>query len=248
MKKKQIRFLLLGLIIIPFILLLITNKTFFKNYYSIRNNNEEVIKIPLPMFSYYVNEVDSASFKTIRRVNKIIPIINNYIEGLQSCYDESYFYDSNLDITISQYNVIDEFPINKIYLTYTLGNYCENQYVLDNDWANQFINDFEIEEASINEKTINKEDVLELFEYIEQEDTFRVENKTIININEDVSNYLVSVYYLLDSKPYILEIFKYNDNQIAFKVTDANDHSKNAIYNISNDVNQIFDDIYNKYK
>ena len=43
-------------------------------------------------------------------------ILSKYVESLESCYDESYFYDSELNITIFKYYVEDESPFNKIFL------------------------------------------------------------------------------------------------------------------------------------
>src|SRR5690554_3018126 len=150
MKKKIIMTILI--IFVLSLLVGVSNKSFFKNYYETTNLKGEKIKIPLPLFSYYQVEQDGSivTFKTFRGVNNIQNILNNYVEYLQSCYDESYFYDSNLDITINRYYIEKGVPFNNIYLDFDYGNYCENEFVLDNNWLIEFIEKAEVQEVVIN--------------------------------------------------------------------------------------------------
>jgi hypothetical protein len=249
--KKRIPIIVVTILIVILFIITLTNKTFFKNYYEIESNK----RIPLPIFSYYEKEDNNnITFNTFRRVDNVSSIINSYIENLHSCYDESYFYDSDLNITISKYYVEDKFPFNKIHLAFTTGNYCENEYVLEDNWINDIkdkIEDISIEKCVIQNSNINcdskniKElDINELLNYISKDS--RIENKDNISIKIDEDYYSISSYYSINNNSYTLSIFKYN-NYLAFKITDANDHSKNAIYNIDKDINKLFNNIYNKY-
>lgn len=253
--RKKIIIITIAVVIGLLIISILTNKTFFKNYYEIESNK----RIPLPMFSYLkIEEKNNITFSTFRRVNNVSNIINGYIENLHSCYNESYFYDKDLDITITKYYVEDGFPLNKIHLAYVNGNRCENQYTLEDDWINDVKDNTTMTGISVEKciltnnninihcdtKNIEKEDINKLFNYVSKES--RIENKENISIKNDEEYYSIFSYYSVNNDNYTLSIFKYND-YLAFKITDENDHSKNAIYNINDDINRIFMDIYNKY-
>lgn len=251
--KRRIGVILISTISIIIIVLLIitcTNKTYFKKYYIVTNPKGDEIKIPVPLFSYYNNVRGkyNVTFSTSRSVKNIRNILSKYVENLKSCYDESYFYDKNLDITISKYQVEEGSPFNKIYLTYTYGNYCENEYVLDDNWMTELNEKAVMQEAVISEDIINSKkvsyaDVKSLLDYISKPSVARIENKN--NIDENGSKYLMAYYYKLNRKSYVLSVFVYN-NYLAFKVIDANDHGKNAIYNVGDNANKLLEDIYNK--
>lgn len=243
-------------IIIVFLVIGITNKTYFKKYYEVTNLDGKEIRIPLPLLSYYKGE---NTFSTLRSVKSVSNILNKYVENLQSCYDESYFYDKDLNITINRYYVENEFPFNKINLEYSFGNRCENEFVLDDNWVDEIIEESEIEEISIRKcvsesdvlkcdsKTINEVDIEEVLQYTMEHDFVRIKNNKNIGIDETGKHYLISIYYKIGKSGYMLSIFKHDDNYLAFKVTDANDHGKNAIYDINKDIDTMFNDIYNKY-
>ena len=140
------------------------------------------------------------------------------------------------------------------FLKYNHGNYCENEYVLDNNWLNEFIdkiiNEVEIKKCIIKNDTVDcdnkniiNEDFKQIFNNNFMDNVTRIENKSNITIKEDIDYYLITAYYTLNNNSYMLSIFKYGD-YIAFKVIDANDHAKNAIYNINQDVEQLFKNIY----
>ncbi len=246
--------LLANLLVIGF-----TNKTFFKNYYQTTNFNGEKVRITLPIFSYYqkVHGSYEVTFDTIRSVKSISKILNKYLENLPSCYDESYFYDQDLDITISRYSVEDNFPFNRINLVYTDGNYCENEYVLADNWISEFIEKSKIEEVNIKkcvisnsiikctEKSVDKKYVINIFDFVANVDYTRIENKKNLNIDESKDHSLISVYYTIDNQNYVLSVFIYNDKYLTFKITDANDHPKNALYDVDQDLNLIFENLYN---
>lgn len=252
MRKNKIIIILTSVIIILLIIGTL-NKTFFKSYYK----TDKEVKIPTPLFSYYINKKNNdVTFYTFRDFNNAQNIINNYIENLQSCYDESYFYDKNIDITISKYYVEDDFPLNKIYLSYILGDYCKNEYVLDIDWVTLFKNNAnitatEIEKCIVKDnnincdyKSLNSSTVNNFLNYISQDSAKRIDNYKNVGYDPQNNYYNILIYYTLNNESYTLEIFNYKEN-IAFKITDSGDHSKNAIYNIKDSNITIFENIYN---
>lgn len=254
--EKVLKIISIFVLVVVVILLVIglSNKSFFKSYYEVTNSLNKKVKIPLPLFSYYKEEKDSkVTFTTLRSVKKIEPVLNDYVENLPSCYDEGYFYDKDLDITISRYYIEDNGLFNKIHLDYISGNKCKNEFVLDDNWIDDIKNNATINEINI-DKCIKEEDNLKcdskkisdintILNYISSKEVVRIKNEK--NIPEDVTtdHYLISAFYGLDNEIYTLIAFNYNDN-LAFKVIDANDHSKNAIYDIDEDVNELLKNIY----
>lgn len=232
------------LILFIFITVVITvlsiNKTFFKDDYKIENGN-----IPIPKYSYYYNTsitsvTDEYSFnyalpsttirfKTIRSLDSIRKIIAPYIENLKSCYDEGYFYDAALDITISRYDIDKSNFLNEITLTYSAGDYCKNEYILKDNWINLF-NQSTISEAKLVKcnETCAEEDInFNLADYINSNSTRIINDKNIIS---PTGNY-ITIYFTYEKSIYNLLVYNYND-YLAFKLIDANDHSMNAIYDV----------------
>ena len=128
MKKK----IIIVVCILLFILILIlgSNKTFFKTSY---------MGIKIPLFSYY--EKGNALY-SIRSYKKIDEIKNNYLNSLESCFDESYFYDKSINKSIIKYDIQNKI-IKRIIIEYENGNVCLNEFVLEDDW-----------DKNINEKEI----------------------------------------------------------------------------------------------
>ncbi len=259
------RILIISLIVIiviigTFLIIGLTNKTYFKSYYEVTNKAGKKSKIPLPLFSYFREEHGkyNATFTTLRGVRVTQDTLSKYVENLHACYDEGYFYDKNIDITISKYYIENGFPFNKIYLTYDFGNYCENEFVLDNDWLTKVITKADIREVNINKcvlvnnnmkcdsKTVSKTDVDKFFDYANKIMFPRIENKNNITNNNTKTYYSITAYYIMDGSSYMLTAFPYSDTYLAIKITDPNDHSKNAIYDIGA-VNPLLASIYNRY-
>lgn len=260
MKKKTIFLIVLVVLIIQvcFTVIGFSNKTFYKKYYEITNSKEEVVKIPLPLFSYLESEKEGqgATFKTLRGVKNIGKILSDYVENLVPCYNESYFYDDNLGITIGEYYIEDGLITNKIKLTYRKDNYCENQYVLDDNWMAEIkdkatINEVIITKCNIKDEiisctpeAIDNYDIKEAYNYMNKSSITRVENKeNITNVDADGS-YSISVYYTMNNSSYKLLMFSHNTDYLAFKVIDSNDHAKNAIYNMKQNTNELLKQVW----
>ncbi len=117
--KKGIIFACIGLVIIicgvP-----ITNKTFFHNYYVVENQKGQEAKITALRFSFYGGEPEkhTAVFYRLGNQEEMQNKINQYVEGLTSCYDDAAFCDTDQDVTIYSYQVSNGFFIHKITLVY----------------------------------------------------------------------------------------------------------------------------------
>lgn len=235
--------------VLTFLTILVGNKTFLSNSYYVNNSAGERIKIPIPYFSYYIDTTKNENiFYTLRSTNNIRSILGKYVESLEACYDESYFYDSDLDITIFKYYVEDGKFFNKIYLSYQLGNYCKDEYVLDKNWITEFQDNAIVSEikeeiceiSTCREKDINKVNLDNLLNYVKQ--IKRVEFSENTNID---TKYVGRVYYTLNKKSYVLSIFEYKE-YLGFKVVDQNDHSKNAIYEMDDQVTELLSQMFEK--
>lgn len=250
MKKKIIIISVILLILIIPMIFLIFNKTFFKKYYKINENT----MLNIPNYSIFLSDKDYiANFISFKKTEILRNEINHYVENLISCYDESYFYDEENNISIKSYN-IDEGPFyNKYQIEYSLSNLCENEYVLDDDWFEDFKNNAVINEIELyncsdecSSVATTNNDLNNVLNYIEQENYSRIENDNNINF-DSTKDYYINVYYTENSMGYMMHIFSY-ENNLAIKVIDDNDHPKNAIYQLDNvNINEILKNIFNSY-
>lgn len=233
-------------VVLTILTIFVGNKTFLGTSFSVKNSEGEKIKIPIPAFSYYVDTKSENVFYTIRGTNKIRAILAKYVESLESCYDESYFYDADLDITIFKYYVEDEAPFNKIYLDYQLGNYCKNEYILDEDWATEFKENAKVSEIKLencisgkcSEIDVDKIKLDNLINYLINADRTKFSG----NVNDSTFP-IVKVYYTMNKKSYVMNIFKYL-SFLGVKIIDQNDHQKNAIYELNDYTNKLLENIY----
>lgn len=74
----------------------------------------------------------SANFKSFRSQyilkKELAKIMDNYEK--KTCNSKTYYYDSENDITITEYGVQSGFPMNKFYIVYDKGEYnCDNDNV-----------------------------------------------------------------------------------------------------------------------
>ena len=120
---------LIGLFLI--IIILIFNKTFFKNSYELDYMNN--ISIPIPRYSYYRGtggmEAYTTKLKTIKQPDEVNILIDRYLNTLDKieCNNENYYYDKNKNFTIIQYRINNDGIgfVNTIYISYSDGNICK---------------------------------------------------------------------------------------------------------------------------
>lgn len=212
-------FLIVVSLLMAILFTLIFNKTFFKTEYN---------GIKIPLFSFYVNDT---TLYNIKSFNSLDNDINSYLDKLEMCYDESYYYDKNIKKSIVEYRLEDGF-IKKITIKTKESNVCENEYVLDSNWTknlNDIVEDVELFECSEECKSklvnINMNKLKEDMSLLE-----RIENKKNISFEEENNNYL-TIYF---TNGELMNIFPYKKNILGIIYIKNDDSRKNALYKINN--------------
>ena len=118
------------------------------------------------------------------------------------CYGESVSYNEKRDISITSWDIKKVLFFYMITMDYEKGNLCDSEYVLEEEYIINFINNAEIIE---NENNINLSEL--------------IEGKTAIVSNEKYpgNDYENAIYYSLDGKEDVLYIYYY-DNALVIQV------------------------------
>lgn len=228
MKKK----IVIIVCILLFILLLIlgSNKTFFKTSF---------MGIKIPLFSYYEK---GNTLYSIRSYKKIDEIKISYLNSLESCFDESYFYDKNIDKSIIKYDIQNKI-VKRIIIEYENGNVCLNEFVLEDDWYEN-INENEIIASEIVKCKNNKCETSKVsinFKKLisDLKNSTRIENDNYISFDYIDNNNYIGIY-LSDNKTYskAIKIIPYKEKVLGIIIIDDNDSKRNALYKIDKDANK----------
>ena len=131
-----------------------------------------------------------------------------------ACYDENYFYYEDLDISINDFEVEKKFFLYFITLGYEEGNVCETEYVLEEEYINNFLAKAVIEENNDNV------DVSTL-----------IEGKTAIVGNNKyyTEDDKKEIYYTLDGEYNVMYIFEVDD-LLVFQVGNTDEGPKFIAY------------------
>ncbi len=125
-KKYNEHMLLYGiecaLIIILAILLLVllSNKTFFKNKYV-----NDKIDIDIPILMYFVkDDGNEVVFKTLRSIKYLKNHFEKQVSGMfeQSCGENSFYYNEEHGYAIYDIKIENRFAINTVKIRYAKGN------------------------------------------------------------------------------------------------------------------------------
>lgn len=112
------------------------------------------------------------------------------------CYDESVSYNEKRDISIINWDMKKVLFLNLITLEFEEGNLCDSEYVLEEEYINNFINNAEIIE---NENNIDLESLIE-------------GKKAIVSNQKYPGNeYDNAIYYSLDGEENVLYVYYLND-------------------------------------
>ena len=138
--------------------------------------------------------------------------IDKYVNN--SCYDESYFYFEDKDISIYEFNYYRFNFFHMIKLNYKKGNICASEYLLEEDYINDFL-----DRAVINEN-VNNIDVSNL-----------IEGKSAIVSNKKYfgNDYSNGIWYQLDGKEEVMYIF-YVDDLLVIQVGYSDEGAKFIAY------------------
>jgi hypothetical protein len=94
------------------------------DYYQVTNDNGQEARFTTLQYSFYAGEPEkhTAVFYRFGDRQKMQNEINQYVEGLTSCYDDGAFCDTKQDITVYSYQVSEGFLLHKITLKYDTFN------------------------------------------------------------------------------------------------------------------------------
>ena len=131
-----------------------------------------------------------------------------------SCYDESYFYVEDKDISINNFTFSKFLFFYIITLDYEEGNVCETEYLLEEEYINNFL-----ENAVI----LENENNIDLSKLIEGKKAI-VSNKKYFG-----NDYKSSIYYKLDEEEQVMYIF-YVDDLLVIQVGNTDEGCKFIAY------------------
>jgi len=131
-----------------------------------------------------------------------------------SCYDESYFYVPNRDISIYNFNFKKFLFFHVIVLEYEKGNVCDTEYLLEESYIDNFINNADIKDNS------NNVDLKKL-----------IEGRRAIALNKRYfsDDYSISIDYVLDGEYETMYIF-YVDDLLVIQVGLSDEGPKFIAY------------------
>ena len=97
--------------------------------------------IPISRFMYYqgLSKDLTATFITPLSARYLNTYKSNYLNNLEQCYGK-YYYDETNDITITNYNIIDNSYYRTIRISMANENYCSDDYVLSDMWVYEYNN------------------------------------------------------------------------------------------------------------
>jgi hypothetical protein len=152
-----------------------------------------------------------------KKGNKLIMFsYNNDISEFEqnSCYDDSYFYNSKRNISVYGVDIKKYFVFYVITLDYKNGNICDKEFLLKEEYIHNFIDNATIKD---NDNKINLREL--------------IKNKRPIIGNKRYSgnNYENIVEYILDGKHEIMYVF-YVDNLLVIQVGNTDEGPKFIAY------------------
>ena len=130
------------------------------------------------------------------------------------CYDENYAYYEDLDISIHNFKVEKKLFLYFITLEYEEGNVCETEYLLEEAYIKNYIENAVIEE---NENNINIADLIAGKEVI------------VGNTRYSSNEYKDEIYYILDGKYEEMYVF-YVDDLLVIQVGNSDEGPKFIAY------------------
>jgi len=116
---------LIFICIIFIFILYISSKT--STYTFSYNNTNYHINIPNYCYSFK-NEKFAIKFRCINSLNNIEKAKNKFLNNFitQKCNNNIYYYDKNENITIFNYNIVQNSIFKDIQFNYYIGNYCND--------------------------------------------------------------------------------------------------------------------------
>lgn len=203
-------------------LALLINKTFIYEVY--RTDYMDGSGIPLIRFMYMENASGTnARFVTFVNMSDLEAKKKEYVSTLTPCYG-AYLYDKNNNITILNYNIVDNGMYRKVNINYDLSNYCDEKYYLEDTWIYDFSTLSTLEETNIS--LANVSGLMGRFSSLERNEDVIVDK----NYKSEVKINLACTH---KKGKYTLEIKDINENEIVVVKTE-NDTKQFAVYKLNN--------------
>lgn len=131
-KKQLFRKTLLLFVPIFLLLLVLLFKVipfgFNIEYVRYTHNTNKIVSFGVPKFSFmFQNKENSFSYKNFRGKKSLENEMKVYLNSLEhlSCNDTIYYYNSDADITITEYSVKSNLIYSTLFYNIRNGNYCK---------------------------------------------------------------------------------------------------------------------------
>ena len=225
-----VKILILFLFIAGVFILLI-NKTFIHETYKDESMDGEGIKVSRFMYYTGLNKKDNLTGTFITPLNNNIleTYRTNYLNSLSTCYGK-YYYDEDNDITILNYDIIDNGLYRSVSINYSSKNYCSDEYLLHESWAIDYLNHGEYISGDLT-------------------DAYARALITVLSTTEQVANIIIdddykssislNVEYSDEKGKYTLTFSDFNENQLLVVKTYDDGDTQFVVYEINSVVSYL---------
>ena len=213
--------LVFGFIALAFLLLI--NKTFINERYLEDFMLGEGIPINRFMYFQNINDDLTATFISPLNYETLNKARNDYLDGLEQCYDR-YYYDRDNGITIIDYEISNNKYLRNISIHMANENYCSEDYKLSDMW----LYDYENLSLYIN-GDITEDAMSELISTVHGAE--RIDNPSI---NDDYeSRVILKVNASINGISYTLTFQDFSESELIV-IKEMNNNTQFGVYAIEN--------------
>lgn len=155
----------------------------------------------LYLFGYGTDEFKTSDFKEL--------------ESDVMCYDESYTYNEKRNISIKGWDFKKILFFNYFVVDYVEGNKCADEFVIEDDFINNFLS---------NAKIIENNDNVDLKELLKGKK--QIESNKRYPWSDDAS----SIYYELDGEENEMHIYTNEEGLLIIQVGNSDEGPKYLVY------------------
>ena len=213
--------LVFGFIALAFLLLI--NKTFINERYLEDFMLGEGIPINRFMYFQNINDDLTATFISPLNYETLNKARNDYLDGLEQCYDR-YYYDIDNGITIIDYEISNNKYLRNISIHMANENYCSEDYKLSDMW----LYDYENLSLYVN-GDITEDAMSELISTVHGAE--RIDNPSI---NDDYeSRVILKVNASINGISYTLTFQDFSESELIV-IKEMNNNTQFGVYAIEN--------------
>ena len=206
---------------VAFVILI--NKTFIYETYSEVDMKGEGIPISRFMYFTKLSSDLNANFISPLNAKYLEKYKEDYLNDLEFCYGK-YYYDESNDITILNYNILDNDYYRTINIKYAYDNYCSDDYILSDMWVYEYNTISKYVKGDIESNKMN-DLILKVYE------STRINNPVIDDNYESQTS--IEVICAIEDETYTLTFKDFNVNQLLI-VKNYRGVSQFAVYEIDN--------------